>query len=131
MKNLAKPIMMILWLPMIVKFPETRPKKSWVTFGFAAFLLALLASCFAGVDFNLSFCGDSERMLGWFSLIHFFGYYLVLISTFTTKKDWLWLLNSVIAAALALVAYAFYTYEGNKSSGNVNMTSNIWTTFTF
>ncbi len=40
------------------------------------------------VDFNLSFWGDAERMLGFFHLAHFLVFYLVIITAFRSWKDW-------------------------------------------
>ncbi|MEI6378426.1 MAG: O-antigen ligase family protein [Candidatus Falkowbacteria bacterium] len=125
--NIVVELLMIFWVAMIVKFPETRPKKSWISFGIGAYVLAMLASSIFGVDWNLSFWGDAERMLGLFDLLHFFALYLLISSAFTTKRDWYVLFNGAIVAALALAFYAFAKYDGGHSVGNVNMTSNIST----
>ena len=125
--NILTEILLWFWFYLVTKFPETRPKNSLVTWGLVVWLAAVLASAIGGVDFNLSFWGDTERMLGWFSLIHFFALYLIVITVFRNKTDWQWLLNGSLAAAVILAIYAFATANGPKFQGNVNMMSNIST----
>ena len=125
--NIVVELLLVFYAAMLAKFPETRPKRNWISIGCVLFLLALLASSIFGVDWNLSFWGDAERMLGLFELAHFFALYFLIISVFTSKKDWYLLFNGAIAAALGLAIYAFAKYNGAQSSGNVNLTSNIST----
>jgi O-antigen ligase len=125
--NILIEVLMVLWVGMMVKYPEMRPKKSWITWSLIAFFGALLISSFFSIDFNLSFWGDSERMLGWFAIIHLLGLYLIIISVFRKREDWTWLFVASLAAASGLSLYAIFTAQGNKAVGNVNMTSNIST----
>ena len=99
-------ILAVFWLAMMVKFPETRPKKSWLTFTLAGFFAALLVSTIFSVDFNLSFWGDIERMLGWFEVVHFFIFYLIIITVFRNWQDWRNLFIVSVAAATAVCFYA-------------------------
>ena len=99
--NVIIEVLLVFWAAFIIKYPEYRPKKSWITFGLFGFFLALLASCTISVDFNLSFWGDIERMLGVFHLLHFLGFYLILITAFREWKDWkILLIISIIFATL-------------------------------
>lgn len=86
--NILIEVLLIFWIAFIVKYPEYRPKKTYITYGLAAFMGALLLSCFFGVDFNLSFWGDVERMLGVFHILHFFAFYLILITVMRSWQDW-------------------------------------------
>lgn len=125
--NILIEVLTVLWLALIVKFPEIKPKKSFITWGLLAFFSALLISTIFSVDFNMSFWGDAERMLGWFPIVHLLALYFITITVFRTKRDWSWLLSSSLVAAVGLSVYAIVTNQGAKSSGNVNMTSNIST----
>jgi len=125
--NAVVGILFWFWFYLIVKYPETRPRLSLITISLLVWLTVLLASAVAGVDFNLSFWGDTERMLGWFSLLHFFVLYLIIITVFRSKKDWQWLLSGVAATAVAIAAYALLTMRGQQYQGNVNLSSNIST----
>ena len=78
--NILIEVLMIFWIALIIKYPEYRPKKSYISFGLLSFFLIMIISCFTGVDFNLSFWGDVERMLGVFHLLHFLGLYFIIIT---------------------------------------------------
>jgi len=97
-------ILFIFWVAFIVKYPSYRPKGSYITFGLVAFFLALVASSIFGIDFNLSFWGDIERMLGVFHLLHFLIFYLIIITVFRKRNDWITLLSlsSVCAIFIAI-----------------------------
>jgi len=125
--NILIEVLLWLWFYLILKYPQNRPRLSLVGWSLSIWLFVLLLSSLFGVDFNLSFWGDTERMLGWFSLAHFFAFYLILITVFKNKKDWLFLLNGSVLSAVILSVYAFLNYDGAKFQGNVNMTSNIST----
>jgi len=99
--NILIEILFVVWLAMIVKYPEFRPKKSLITAGLACYFFAILISSIFSVDFNLSFWGDIERMLGFFHIFHFFIFYLIIISVFREEKDWRAVFTvSIIAAVL-------------------------------
>ncbi|MDP2709134.1 MAG: O-antigen ligase family protein [bacterium] len=106
--NVLTEILAVFWLAVVIKYPEARPKKSYITFGLAAFFAALLASSVASVDFNLSFWGDVERMLGWFHIAHFFVFYLIIITAFRSWKDWRNLFTVSVAAAVLVVFYSLF-----------------------
>jgi O-antigen ligase len=104
--NILVEVLMIFWLALIIKYPQVRPRKSWITIGLAGFFTALLASTIFSVDFNLSFWGDIERMLGWFQIIHFFLFYLIIITVFRRPSDWR---NLFIVSLIAATLICFYS----------------------
>ena len=102
--NVLMELLLPFWLILIWKFPDFRPKRSWITWGLVAYLSAILLSCFTGVDYNLSFWGDVERLLGFFHIFHFFLLYLYIITAFRRQEDWYWLFSaSVIAASFEAI----------------------------
>jgi len=102
--NILVEILSIIWIILILKYPEWRPKLNWLTYSILAFFGVILVSCFTGVDFNLSFWGDVERMLGWFHLAHFLLVYMVIVTVFRSWDDWKNLLIvSVITAVLVSI----------------------------
>lgn len=104
--NILIEVLFVFWVAFLLKFPEFRPKKSWITRGLGLYLLVILFSCFNSVDFNLSFWGDVERMLGFFHVFHFYIFYLIVISVFREKKDWkiLFSLSLVLASIVSIKA---------------------------
>lgn len=118
--NILMEVLLAIWLVFIMRYPEYRPKKNLITYGLLAYFLAILASCLVSVSFNLSFWGDAERMLGVFHLLHFFIFYLILISVFRTWSDWkVLLLSSVVVATvvsfLGLTGKNAYSTIGNTA----------------
>ncbi|MGE5426048.1 MAG: O-antigen ligase family protein [Bacillota bacterium] len=97
--NILMELLLPIWLVLIYRYPAFSPMRSKVTWGLGAFLAVILVSCFTGVDFNLSFWGDVERLLGFFHIFHFFLFYLYLITAFRSREDWYWLLSASVAAA--------------------------------
>jgi O-antigen ligase len=81
-------ILFVFWLAFIVKYQSWRPKLSWISLGLIGFFSALFISCFKSVDFNLSFWGDIERMLGFFPLVHFLILYFIIITVMRAWNDW-------------------------------------------
>lgn len=97
--NVLIEILAIIWLVFIIKYPQWRPKINNLTISIMAYFGVVLLSSFFSVDFNLSFWGDIERMLGWFHLLHFLLFYWIIITVFRTWEDWkLLFLVSIITA---------------------------------
>lgn len=118
--NILIEILAVFWVALLVKYPEWRPKKSYITFGLIAFFAVMLISCFTGVDFNLSFWGDVERMLGFFHVVHFLVFYLIIITVMRTRQDWKYFLTGSVVFAAINSIYGFtipqyYTTIGNTA----------------
>ena len=84
--NILMEILLLVWLVFIYKYPKYRPKKSLLTWGIVAYFISIALSLVVSVDFNLSFWGDTERMLGFFHLFHFLILYFVIITVFRLLK---------------------------------------------
>lgn len=118
MFNILIEAMFVLWIAFIIKYPEYRPKRSFITYGLVAFFAMMTLSSIFGVDFNLSFWGDIERMLGVFHLLHFLGLYLIIITVFREWKDWkIFLIISVIVAVFESI-YGLKIPNSYASIGN-------------
>ena len=122
--NILIEILLIFWVALIVKYPEYNPFKNkkgrnFITYGLIAYFAAMIISCFAGVDWNLSFWGDVERMLGAFHVLHFFGLYLILITVFRDWRDWkemmIWSLILSVFLSLKGLSDIGYSTLGNTS----------------
>ena len=97
--NIIMEFLLVIWAVFLMRYPQYRPKKNLIGYGLIAYFLAILASCAVSVDFNLSFWGDAERMLGFFHLAHFLIFYFVIITAFRTWQDWRTLFLSSISIA--------------------------------
>jgi O-antigen ligase/tetratricopeptide (TPR) repeat protein len=114
--NILIEILFVFWLAFIVKFPDYKPRKNYITFGLIAFFSIITISCFTGVDFNLSFWGDIERMLGVFHLLHFLFFYLMIITVMRTWKDWRMLFVVALSAGTLVGLYGIGQKFGIISS---------------
>ena len=120
--NIIIEVLFIFWIAFVVKYPEYKPKKSFITYGLIAFFSVLTLSCWTGVDFNLSFWGDVERMLGVFHLLHFLAFYIILITAFRKQSDWNILF---IASIIAAVIQSFYVISVNNHYGTIGNTAYV------
>lgn len=117
--NILVELLTVVWLAFILKYPQWRPKWSWVNKGLLAYFAVILASCFVSVDLNLSFWGDVERMLGFFHLTHFLLFYFILITVMREWKDWRILFIVSLATAIIISLKAVFGSSestiGNKA----------------
>ncbi|NTU98444.1 hypothetical protein HGA64_00325 [Candidatus Falkowbacteria bacterium] len=131
--NLLVEVLTFVWIAFLIKYPSWRPfvgsrsiKKDWLSLGLFAFFTILVISCIFGVDFNLSFWGDIERMLGVFHLLHFLALYLIMITVFRSWPEWRNLLG---VAVLVSVYQAFTSFPqaaaGKSAFGTLGNTSYI------
>lgn len=116
--NIVMEVMLAVWLVFISVYPAYRPKKNYITIGLAAYFLAILASCLISVNFNLSFWGNAERMLGLFHIAHFFVFYLILITVFRSWREWQALLLSSVLVATIISFIGLTSGETYATIGN-------------
>ena len=91
-----------LWLILIMKDKEFRPKWSWLlgVAGLFTFIL-LIADIHAVAPFK-AFWSNFERMEGWVTFIHLLAYLLVLSSMLNTEKLWRWFLRANLVAGFLM-----------------------------
>lgn len=115
----------------VIKYREYRPKLDVLIYTLVAYFLVILVSAFTGVDFNLSFWGDIERMLGFFHIFHFFLYFLVIIVAFRSWPDYRRLFQaslfaSVIVSLIGIFGPKVYSTIGNTTFVSAFLLFNIF-----
>lgn len=120
--NILMEALAAIWLVFIWRYPSYRPRLNLMIYGLLAYLAAILVSCFTGVDFNLSFWGDIERLLGFFHIFHFLIFFFILITVFRTWKEW-WVLlfSSVVVAVIA----SLWGLLGKNAYGTIGNTAYV------
>ena len=118
--NILMEFLLAIWLVFIMRYPEYRPRRNYITWGLIAYFIAILASCAVSVDLGLSFWGDAERMLGLFHLLHFLIFYFILITVFRSWPQWRALLITSVTAAtivslIGLMGSDTYSTIGNTA----------------
>ena len=124
--NLIIEVLLIFWVALIVKYPQYRPKKSFISLGLLAYFVVLIISSFTGVDFNLSFWGDIERMLGVFHLLHFLALYFIIITVFRSREDWKLFFIYLITLASFVSLYAITNNKPDSTFGNATYTGSFF-----
>ncbi|MEI6191336.1 MAG: O-antigen ligase family protein [bacterium] len=95
-------ILLGLWLILIIKDEEFRPKWSWILGAAGLFTFILLIADINAVAPYKAFWSNFERMEGWVTFIHLLAYFTVLGSMFNKEKLWLWFLRTNILAGVIL-----------------------------
>lgn len=72
------------------------------------FVAIFLLSGFLGIDPSFSFWSNFERGEGGLQLIHFWVFFILLVTLFREEKDWQRLLKWAIAGGLLMAAYGFF-----------------------
>ncbi len=136
--NILIEILTIFWISFILKYPDSNPfrnlkskkKANFITLSLLAYCAVLVLSCFFSVDFNLSFWGDIERMLGVFHVLHFLVFYLILITAFREWKDWrkLFVFSIIFASFVAVKGLSGKKYStlGNNAYLSAYLIFNIY-----
>lgn len=102
--------------------------KRWHTPLFIAILLfaaSMLISTFFGVDMHASIWGNQERMLGLFTIAHYFFLFFVFRYIFDDEKDWKWIFCTLVGVGIvATLVGAFQRYIDpdflfNRGAGRV------------
>lgn len=86
--------------------------KQWYTPLFIAvlfFAASMFVSTFVGVDMHASIWGNQERMLGLFTILHYFFLFFVFRYIFNDEKDWKWVFYTLVG--VGIVATLVGTYQ--------------------
>jgi len=103
-------IFYILWIAFEAKAGEAADRFRAVAgrpifIAVSAFMLAfLLASIFAN-DPNAAFWSNYERGEGGFQMLHYYGFFVLLVLLFERKEDWLRLFKVSVWTAVLMIAY--------------------------
>ncbi len=92
-----------LWAGLALADPAARPPRSPLLFILGAGAAVAVLAAAAGADFQRSLWSSYERMQGVVDLLHWFAFFLVLVSVLRTTRSWRLVLALNLAAATALV----------------------------
>jgi hypothetical protein len=103
-----------LWLILIIKDKEYRPKWSWIYASALTFTFVLLIADIFAVAPYKAFWSNYERMEGWVTIIHLLWYLLVLSSMLNKENLWLWFLRANLFAGTIMAVTSIA--EGAKEN---------------
>jgi len=118
-------IIFALWLVLVIREKGTTtagtdrsvaPRINKMTVFVTSFTLIVLIADLAGLNPLRSIWSNSERMEGWMTIVHLWGYFMVISSIFgageEVKKNWYTFFNISIVAATIVALYGFAQYFG-------------------
>lgn len=105
-------ILLFLWIVLIIRDKSYLPKKSPLFLSFSIFIGVVFLANIFGVNREVSFWSNFERMDGFVLLIHIYIYFLILISVLRTERIWNWLLMSSVGAGSIMSIYSIFQLLG-------------------
>ena len=106
-------------------FPKKTPIDVMILLYFLVFLIAVIG----GVDWYKSFWDNHERMLGFFTLVHYGFFFLILSSVYRSRHDWVMLFRWFLGAGsiVMLVGVWQYFFDRNflLNMGNVRVSATL------
>jgi len=101
-----------LWLILLYRDRQFAPRWNKLTILVTAFTVVALVADLFGVNAIRSLWSNNERMEGWVTIIHLWGYFMLLTSMFREKKWWLRYFNMTIAVAVIISLYGIAQLAG-------------------
>jgi O-antigen ligase/predicted Zn-dependent protease len=100
-------IMAVFYILLIIINKDYRPKWNILLISFSAFTGLYFFTGLIGVNFYNSFWGSLERMGGIFSFLHFWVYFIILVSVIKSKEDWHKVLKLSVLAGFLSILFAY------------------------
>ncbi|MEK7203623.1 MAG: tetratricopeptide repeat protein [Patescibacteria group bacterium] len=101
-------ILAVFYLVLIVKYgKQFLPPRTALFWAISIFTAAFGLATFTSINFYQSFFGTLERMGGWFSFIHFWGFFVIATSVLRKKEEWLTFIKLSLFASLLSAFYGF------------------------
>jgi O-antigen ligase/tetratricopeptide (TPR) repeat protein len=100
------------WIILALTDRAYRPRKSWILYGFAAFVALMAIADATGVSPFKSFWSNYERMEGWVTLIHLLGYFLMLGTVLAKEKLWDAFFQTSLGVNLVVILYSMLQLQG-------------------
>ncbi len=107
---------LVLWVGLMILDKSYRPKTTLMFWAVSFLVIILGLADLLGVSPYNSFWSRFERMEGYLMFLHLFGYFLLLISVFKTKKDWLTFFNLFVIAGLFVGGYGIMQALGLREA---------------
>ena len=110
-------VALVAYVALVIMKKEYRPRYHIVYAALVVFAALVLLTSLAGENFSYSFWGNYERMDGIFSWLHYWAVIVIAPSVLRSRRDWLVLLSSSIAAAVLISGYGFLQRVGIATFG--------------
>ncbi len=105
-------IVFALWLILMIRDPDYRPKRTWLLYAYSALAIAITLATIFGANPSISFWSNYERMEGLLGHMHLFAYFITLGSILNTPARWMKFFGSMIGTSVIVVLYAAFQLAG-------------------
>ncbi len=105
-------VMVALWAVLALGNKKYRPKFSWIAVSAAVFVAIIGLADVLGENPMKSIWSNFERMEGWVTLLHLFGFFIVTTSILQTEKLWHRFFNVSISASVLMGLYGLMQMAG-------------------
>lgn len=106
-------MMVPAFIVLIARFPEYRPNsRNPVVQAVLLFIVTLLIALPFSINITNSFFASSSRMTGVFQYLHYFSFFLILVSVFKSWKEWKTFFFTSNIAALTAAVFGFMQMNG-------------------
>ncbi|MBI3442963.1 MAG: O-antigen ligase family protein [Candidatus Sungbacteria bacterium] len=105
-----------LWAGLAIMRPEFRPRLTMLVKAVTLLVALLFLADIFGPNPYRSFFSNYERMEGFISFAHLYVYFLMLLSVFRTRRDWLIWFHVSIVASIAVSYVALLQHLGLRPS---------------
>lgn len=105
-------LLFVFWVWLAIALPRYRPRPTPLVKAVTIFIIIVFLADLFGANPFRSFFSNFERMEGFMMLIHLYFYFLMLVSVFKTRRDWLIFLNMTLAASILVSLVALLQKVG-------------------
>ncbi len=109
-------IALALWVGLMILDKRYRPKPNLIFWAVTIFVVIVGLADLLGINPYNSFWSRFERMEGYLMFLHLYAYFLIIISVFKTKKEWLTFFNLFLIAGLLVGGYGILQVLGIKEA---------------
>lgn len=100
-------ILAVFYIALVLQNKSFLPRRDVIFWAITAFTVAYGLATLTSFSKYQSLMGTHERMGGWFTLLHFWVFYVIATSILKTKKDWLLLIKISVVVSLLSSIYGF------------------------
>ncbi len=103
------------WIILALASPLYRPRATWFTWLLIFFLVAIGIADLLSPDPFKSFWSNFERMEGYITLLHLFGYFLIASRILSTEKLWIRFFQTSVGVSIIVAFHSMLQLAGISS----------------
>src|SRR3989338_195987 len=101
-------IAFVLYIFLLFQSRRYLPKLSPLLISMTLFIAILGITSLLGIHPEKSFWSTIRRFEGYLGFLHYFAYFILLLSILRTKKEWLWFFGLLVTTSIPLNILAFW-----------------------